>query len=241
MIKCLIVDNDATALQTLASYVEKVPFLMLAGSCQSVAEARTVIENEHVDAVFVETGLPDGNALDLVRSLSSAPIVVLMSADAACAVDGYKVSAAYYLLKPLDYNEFLEATEHVKRRYYVLHRAATANTQTAGYDDSIFLKSDHRMVKVHMSDIKYIEGMSEYLKVHIENQRPIVMLLSMKRIEESLPASFMRVHRSYIVNLKRIQEVSKSRIILDEATELPVGDNYREQFLQFLNKRVLGK
>ena len=109
-------------------------------------------------------------------------------------------------------------------------------------DDTIFIKTDYKVVKIAISDIRYIEGMSEYLKIHLEGQpKPIVTLLSMKKMEEYLPPSFMRIHRSYIVNLKRIQEVNKNRVIMDADTYLPIGDNYKEAFNDYLNTRFLGK
>ena len=117
---------------------------------------------------------------------------------------------------------------------------AAASNETPE-DDTIFVKTDYRVVKLAVSDIRYIEGMSEYLKIYLEGQKPVITLLSMKKMEEYLPPHFMRIHRSYIINLKKIQEVNKNRVILDADTYLPIGDNYREAFNNYLNTKFLGK
>ena len=134
-------------------------------------------------------------------------------------------------------DEFNHAAVKLKRQIELERRVSVQNL----LDDTIFFKTEHKVVKVHMHDIRYVEGMSEYLKIYVEGQRPIVVLLSMKRIEERLPAvKFMRIHRSYIVNLQKIQEVNKNRVILDNDTFLPIGDSYRDKFVGYLNAKVLG-
>ena len=153
------------------------------------------------------------------------------------AIDGFRLDAVDYLLKPFGMDEFNHAALKLKRQFELERRVSVQNL----LDDTIFFKTEHKVVKVHMHDIRYVEGMSEYLKIYVEGQRPIVVLLSMKRIEERLPAvKFMRIHRSYIVNLQKIQEVNKNRVILDNDTFLPIGDSYRDKFVGYLNAKVLG-
>ena len=260
MIKTLVSDDEPLALQQLAAYVKKIPFLTLVAECQSAVEAHDVINRERVDALFVDINMPDLNGMDFVRSLAAPPLVVFTTAYSEYAVDGYKVDAVDYLLKPFGLDDFRRAALRVKKRYeqenalLAQQQADDADSddiadelpqtdqgQALSESDSIFLKTEHRVVRVNVSDIRYVEGMSEYLKVHIEGTRPIVMLLSMKKMEERLPGNFLRIHRSYIVNMKKVQEVTKNRIVMDADTYLPVGDMYKDSLTQYLADRYLGR
>lgn len=239
MIKCLVIDDEPLALQQLASYVEKIPYFTLVAQCHGAVEAREIIDRERVDAIFVDINMPDINGMDFVKQLSAPPIVVFTTAYSEYAVDGYKVDAVDYLLKPFGLDDFKRAATKVKKRYELENNAAAQ--QPADDDDSIFLKTEHRVIRANIADIRYVEGMSEYLKIYIEGQRPIIMLLSMKKLEERLPSYFMRIHRSYIVNMKKVSEVSKSRVAIDADTVLPVGDIYKESLMQYLSDRSLGR
>lgn len=239
MIKCLVIDDEPLALQQLASYVEKIPYFTLVAQCHGAVEAREIIDRERVDAIFVDINMPDINGMDFVKQLSAPPIVVFTTAYSEYAVDSYKVDAVDYLLKPFGLDDFKRAATKVKKRYELENNAAAQ--QPADDDDSIFLKTEHRVIRANIADIRYVEGMSEYLKIYIEGQRPIMMLLSMKKLEERLPSYFMRIHRSYIVNMKKVSEVSKSRVAIDADTVLPVGDIYKEALMQYLSDRSLGR
>ena len=239
MIKCLVIDDEPLALQQLASYVEKIPYFTLVAQCHGAVEAREIIDRERVDAIFVDINMPDINGMDFVKQLSAPPIVVFTTAYSEYAVDGYKVDAVDYLLKPFGLDDFKRAAAKVKKRYELENNAAAQ--QPADDDDSIFLKTEHRVIRANIADIRYVEGMSEYLKIYIERQRPIIMLLSMKKLEERLPSYFMRIHRSYIVNMKKVSEVSKSRVAIDADTVLPVGDIYKDALMQYLSDRSLGR
>ena len=239
MIKCLVIDDEPLALQQLASYVEKIPYFTLVAQCHGAVEAREIIDRERVDAIFVDINMPDINGMDFVKQLSAPPIVVFTTAYSEYAVDGYKVDAVDYLLKPFGLDDFKRAATKVKKRYELENNAAAQ--QPADDDDSIFLKTEHRVIRANIADIRYVEGMSEYLKIYIEGQRPIIMLLSMKKLEERLPSYFMRIHRSYIVNMKKVSEVSKSRVAIDADTALPVGDIYKDALMQYLSDRSLGR
>ncbi len=245
MIKVLAIDDEPLALQQLASYIQKVPFLQLVGQCQSALEAKDILNREPVDAVFCDINMPDLNGMDFVKSLAAPPLIVFTTAYSEYAVEGFKVNAVDYLLKPFGLDDFRRAANRLKERLEtspVAVPVAEMPQSNAEEDDTIFIKTDYKVVKIAISDIRYIEGMSEYLKIHLEGQpKPLVTLLSMKKMEEYLPPSFMRIHRSYIVNLKRIQEVNKNRVIMDADTYLPIGDNYKEAFNDYLNTRFLGK
>ena len=244
MIRCLAIDDEPLALRQLAAYIQKIPFLQLVKACESALEARQIMEEEMIDAIFVDINMPDLNGMDFVKSLAAPPLVVFTTAYSEYAIDGFKVDAVDYLLKPFGLDDMKRAAHKVKTRYDLLNATPTTTVTTPTDDDNtIFLKTEHRMVRVDIDKIRYIEGMSEYLRIYLEGvQRPLIVLLSMKKLEERLPsASFMRVHRSYIINLRKIQEVNKSRVIMDADTYIPIGDLYREAFNNYLDKKFLGK
>ena len=235
----MAIDDEPLALQQVVTYINKVPFLELAAQCQSALEARQFLEQDTVDAIFCDINMPDLNGMDFIKSLVTPPMVVFTTAYAEYAVEGFKVNAVDYLLKPFGLQDFQRAANRLKERSLP---PTPPQKEEDTSDDTIFLKTEYRIVKVSISNIRYIEGMSEYLKVHVEGEsKPIITLLSMKKIEERLPDYFMRIHRSYIVNLKMIQEVNKNRIIMDKETFLPIGDMYKDTFQHYLDTKFLGK
>ena len=241
MIRCLAIDDEPLALQQLVAYIQKVPFLELAAQCQSAMEARSFLENETVDAIFCDINMPDLNGMDFVKSLAVPPLIVFTTAYSEYAVEGFKVNAVDYLLKPFGLQDFQRAANRLRER---MEGAQTSSNQpvASASEDVLFLKTDYRIVKVSISDIRYVEAMSEYLKVWLESQpKPVITLLSMKKMEEHLPSHFMRIHRSYIINLTKIQEVNKNRVIMDADTYLPIGDMYKEAFQAYLDTKYLGK
>ena len=149
------------------------------------------------------------------------------------------MSAVDYLLKPFGLKEFQMAAAKVKKQYDMANFSQVSQVDE---DQAIFLKTEHKVVRMDISQIRYVEAMSEYLKIYLDNQiKPLVVLLSMKRLEDSLPRYFMRIHRSYIINLKKIQEINKNRVIMDAEAYLPIGDLYRERFNQYIESKFLGK
>ena len=240
MIRCLAIDDEPLALQQLVGYISKVPFLELAAQCQSALEARQFLENDTVDAIFCDINMPDLNGMDFVKSLAVPPLVVFTTAYSEYAVEGFRVNAVDYLLKPFGLQDFQRAANRLRER--LVSTSSVDQPVVSESDDTLFLKTDYRIVKVNIPDIRYVEGMSEYLKVWIEGEaKPIITLLSMKKIEERLPASFMRIHRSYIINLDKIQEVNKNRVIMDADTYLPIGDLYKDAFQAYLDTKFLGR
>jgi len=244
MIRCIAIDDEPLALQQIVAYIGKVPFLELAAQCQSALEARQFLEQDTVDAIFCDINMPDLNGMEFVKSLTVPPLVVFTTAYSEYAVEGFRVNAVDYLLKPFGLQDFQRAANRLKER---LESSVASSTVVGGSaaettDDTIFLKTEYRIVKVSISDIRYVEAMSEYLKVWLSSEsKPIITLLSMKKMEERLPNTFMRIHRSYIVNLTKIQEVNKNRIIMDAETYLPIGDLYKEAFQAYLDTKFLGK
>ena len=242
MIRCLAIDDEPLALQQIVAYIGKVPFLELAAQCQSALEARQYLENDTVDAIFCDINMPDLNGMDFVKSLVVPPLVVFTTAYSEYAVEGFRVNAVDYLLKPFGLQDFQRAANRLKDRFEASANPTSSDNSLTSDDNTLFLKTDYRIIKVSIPDVVYIEGMSEYLKVWIDGEaKPIITLLSMKKIEERLPDYFMRIHRSYIINLTKIQEVNKNRVIMGPDVYLPVGDLYKEAFQTYLNTKFLGK
>lgn len=239
MINCIAVDDEPLALKQLENYISQVPFLDFKGGCRCAAEAMKYIREDIVDAIFLDINMPDINGIDFVKTLVTPPIIVFTTAYADYAVEGFKVNAVDYLLKPFGLDEFRRAAEKVRVQYEQREGNSTA---VADEDDSLFFKTDYKIVRVNVSSISCIEGMSEYLKLHMDgNVDPLVILLSMKKLEGRLPSYFMRVHKSYIINLRKIREVARGRVLMEDGTLIPVGDMYKEAFQAYLYSKFLGK
>ncbi|MBR3076268.1 MAG: response regulator transcription factor [Bacteroidales bacterium] len=242
MIRVIAVDDEPLALRQLESYIAKVPFFSLVASCSSAIEAMAVLEDSVVDAMFLDINMPDLSGLDFARSLSAAPMIVFTTAYSEYAVEGFKVDAVDYLLKPFSLGDFMKAAEKLKARYVLLAAAASPAAapavSSAPADDSLFFRTDYKSVKVKLDDIRYVEGMSEYIKVYVKwSLTPLVVLLGMKHLMEKLPLErFMRIHRSYIIPLACLKEVGKNEVVLEDGTVLPVGDIYRQDLKDYLSK-----
>ena len=239
MIRCLIIDDEPLAVVQMEKYVERTPFMECAGTCCSAAEAIELLGREQVDVMFLDINMPDVNGLQLVRSLSRPPMVVFTTAYSEYALEGFKVDAVDYLLKPICFEDFLKAANKVKElidlremamaRHEALHAVAA---ETKEMRDSLFVKSDYRILRIPISSIVYVEGQA----------KPVISLLSMKKVEDALPQdSFMRVHRSYIVNLGKIKEVAKMRIVYDGDVYVPIGEMYKDAFFDYIDKYFIGK
>ncbi|REA62184.1 DNA-binding response regulator [Dyadobacter luteus] len=240
-LKCIAVDDEPLALGLVASFVEKTPFLELTGKFSSAVEALDFIHKQAVDLIFLDIQMPDLTGIELARVIekagSSAPRIIFTTAFNQYALDGFKVDALDYLLKPFNYEEFLKASTKAKA-YVELVRKASQNPATAETkDEYLFLKVEYQLVRIAYDDILYMEGLKDYVKVHLKSdQKPILSLTSLKHLEEKLPpARFMRIHRSFIVNLDQIGAVTRNSIQIGQTT-IPVSDQYKESFNQFLSK-----
>lgn len=246
MIRCLIIDDEPLAVVQLEKYMERVPFLEHVASCHSAGEAFEALAANEVDVMFVDINMPDIDGVQFVRSLSDPPMVVFTTAYSEFAVDGFRVNAVDYLLKPVGFDDFLRAANKVNEMYALRNAAkATLAAQNDSVEctDSLFVKSDYRILRVPIDSIVYVESMSEYVRIFVEGQpKPIISLLSMKKIEETLPGDcFMRVHRSYIANLNKIKEVSKMRISYGDDICVPIGDMYKDALFDYIDRRLVGK
>lgn len=237
MIKCIAIDDEPLALKQMADYIQKTPFLELAGQFESALQAIPFLHDNNIDLMFVDINMPDLSGMDFVKSLNNPPKVIFTTAYSEYAIEGFRVDAIDYLLKPIGYADFLKAAEKAKERFTA---NIPENTKVESDEKFLFIKSEYKIVRINLSEIKYIEGMREYVRIHIESQKPVMTLMSMKKMEEYLPdKNFMRVHRSFIVNLEKITTIERNRIIFDEDVFIPVSDQYKVKFQEFLNDNFL--
>ena len=236
MINCIAIDDEPLALKQITSYIEKTPFLKLQNSFESAIDALSFLQENNVELMFVDINMPDLNGMDFVKSLENPPKIIFTTAYSEYALEGFKVDALDYLLKPIDYAAFLKASNKAKSWFDL---QSSKPEQINSNDDFLFIKSEYKILRVKLNDIKYIEGMREYVRIHLTNEKPIMTLLSMKAVEQQLPsANFMRVHRSYIVNLKMITTIERNRIVFDKVY-IPVSEQHKEAFQQFINNNFL--
>ncbi len=242
MVRCVAVDDEPLALRQIKEYIARTPSLELVAACRSASQARDVLDREDADLLFVDIDMPDQNGLDFVGSLDGFRFVIFTTAYSEFAIDGFKLNVIDYLLKPFGYDEFLKAVEKAVSLKELIERSRSADEarqEEAAVEDREFLsvRADYRTMLVRISDIVYLESVGEYVRLHIAGSSPIVTLFRLKNMETTLPAdSFMRVHRSYIVNLRRITGYAKGRIYFDGEEYVPLGEKYREQFLKYIDK-----
>jgi len=236
MITCIAIDDEPLALRQITSYIEKTPFLELKESFEGPIDAITYLQTNTIDLMFVDINMPDINGLDFVKSLENPPKIIFTTAYSEYAVEGFRVDAIDYLLKPIDYATFLKASNKAKS-WFDVHEKQPEQLQAN--EDFLFIKSEYKIVRIKLDDIKYIEGMREYIRIHLVNEKPIMTLLSMKAMEAQLAnKNFMRVHRSFIVNLNKITTIERNRIVFDKVY-IPVSEQYKGKFQQFVEKNFL--
>lgn len=235
-LNCLIVDDEPLALDLLEAYVKRTPFLNLKGKCSNALEVLQVLKEQEVDLIFLDIQMPELSGLELSRLIDNRIKIIFTTAFEQYALEGFKVDALDYLLKPISYPEFLKATNKALQ-WFEMSRNTSSKIVEEG--DDIFVKSDYKLVKLQLHKIQYIEGLKDYVKIYVDDRpQPVVALLSMKMFEEMLPSSFIRVHRSFIVNLDKITVIERNRIVFGK-TYIPVSDSYKDKFLEFINRRTL--
>lgn len=230
--KCIVVDDEPLALDLLESYVRKTPFLELAGKYSSAVQAMKELANQQVDLIFLDIQMPELNGLEFSRMLPPETCIIFTTAFDQYAIDGYKVNAIDYLLKPISYPDFLQAANKALHQHELMHRTPQDKI------DSIFVKSEYKLVQIELRKILYVEGLKDYIKIYEEdNPKTVLSLMSMKAMEDLLPPSqFMRVHRSYIVRKDKIRVIDRGRIVFGK-TYIPISDSYKQAFQEYLEKR----
>ena len=237
MINCIAIDDEPLALRQMEKYIGNTPSLSLAATFESAIDAMTYLESHNVDLMFVDINMPDLNGMDFVKSLVHRPQVIFTTAYSEYAVEGFKVDALDYLLKPIGYPDFLKAANKAISFFSPQKEFRIAPQKEDGF---LLIKSGYKIVRINHSEIKYIEGMREYLRFHLIDGRTVMSLLSMKKMEDQLPEDeFMRVHRSYMVRLDQIKTIERNRIVFDGEVYIPVSNRYSAAFQAFLKKNFL--
>ncbi|GAK35693.1 LytR/AlgR family response regulator transcription factor [Bacteroides graminisolvens] len=230
ILNCAIVDDEPLALSLLESYVNKTPFLNLTGKYSSAMQAMKELPDMKVNLLFLDIQMPELNGLEFSRMVDSQTRIVFTTAFGQYAIDGYRVNALDYLLKPISYPDFLQAANKALQWFDLVQKPEEK--------ESIYVKSDYKLVQIELKKILYIEGLKDYIKIYLEDSpKPILSLMSMKSMEELLPTNrFMRVHRSYIVQKEKIRIIDRGRIVFDK-TYIPISDSYKQAFQSFLDER----
>ena len=233
-ISCIAIDDEPLAVKKISAYIQKTPFLELVAECRSAFEAMEIINNRTIQLIFIDINMPDLSGLEFVKSLTDKPYIVFTTAYSEYALEGFQVDAADYLLKPITYSSFLKAANKVKNLIEL--NANSQKESIRATASHLFVKSDYKLIRIELDDIKFIESQHEYIKIHLINSNPVMTLLSMKSVEEQLPSGrFMRVHRSYIVNLTKISVIERNRIVFDSKVYIPVSDQYKEKFQEYID------
>jgi two-component system response regulator LytT len=237
MIQTIAIDDEPLALQLVTGYIKQTPFLQFIGGFDNPMSALEFYESHPVELVFLDIQMPDLLGTDFVRKLQPGPKIVFATAFEKFALEGFKLDAVDYLLKPFGYEEFLVAAQKA-RNLIELERMKVAKIETN--EKFLFLKSEYKIIRINFDDILYIEGLKDYVKVFLKNEaRPILSINSLKTLEAKLPASrFMRVHRSFIVNLERVETIERFRIVFGKVY-IPVSEQYKDKFQQFLDENFL--
>jgi len=240
ILNCIAVDDEPLALGLVCAFIEQTPFLKLVARFSSAVEALKAVHQQKIDLIFLDIQMPDLNGLELARILDHGnklekPRIIFTTAYNQFALEGYRVDALDYLLKPFNYEEFLRAAH--KAMAYAELASRTITTAGAEPDNYLFLKVEYQLVRIALNDINYIESLKDYVKVWLQSsEKPILSLTSLKALEERLPAKrFMRIHRSFIVSLDRINSITRNSVQIGKIN-ITVGDQYKDTFAEFINK-----
>ncbi len=235
-IKCLAVDDEPLALELVKGYIEQTPFLELAGTCDSALEAISFLESHEVQLIFLDIQMPGLTGTSLMRSLKNKPRVIFTTAYEEYALEGFRLDAVDYLLKPFDYEEFLRAAQ--KARDLFLLEAGMKNEIPD--NDYFFIKSDYKLVKVVIADITHIEGLKDYVKIYLTSSpKPLLTLMSLKNLESLLPSDrFLRVHRSFIINIRHITGIERNLLHLHNM-QIPMSESYKSQLMEMINDKIV--
>ena len=237
MIRVVAIDDEPLALQLVKEYVEKTPFLELAGVFDNPVEAVAFIKSSDVDLVLLDIQMPDLTGTELAGVISGGPKVIFTTAYEKYALEGFRLDAVDYLLKPFSYAEFLKAVQKAEKLIN-LERKELPSLEIR--NEFLFIKSDYKIRRIDFSEIHYIEGLKDYVKIFLRGEKkPVLSLSTLKALEARLPEDrFMRVHRSYIVSLETVKVIERGRIVYGEV-RIPVTDQYHEKFQEFLDRNFI--
>jgi DNA-binding LytR/AlgR family response regulator len=243
VLTCAIIDDEPLAVSLLESYVNKTPFLQLEGMYNSAVDALDQFSRQPVELLFLDIQMPELNGLEFSRIIGNDTRIIFTTAFGQYALDSYKVNALDYLLKPISYPDFLQSANKALQWYDLFHKPeekASEPVLNKTKAESIFVKSEYKLIQVELRKILYIEGLKDYIKIYTEGEtRPVISLMSMKTMEDLLPTDrFIRVHRSFIVQPEKIKVIDRNRIVFGKEY-IPISDSYRQKFNDFLNEHSL--
>ncbi|MBL7762780.1 MAG: response regulator transcription factor [Chitinophagaceae bacterium] len=226
MLRCLAIDDEPLALELLEDNISKVPYMQLVAKCSNPIEAMKVLQEQAVDLIFLDIQMPGLTGLQFLQSLTQKPMAILVTAYEKYALEGYNLDVVDYLVKPVSLERFIRACNKAWELFQLRNKTTTATAGNPGY---IFVNVDYSLLKVIVSDITWIEGLKDYIKINLKSSsKPVITRMSMKSMEEELPASdFIRIHKSFIVSKEHITAVRKSSVFIGNM-ELPISDNYRD-------------
>ncbi|GAA3650666.1 LytR/AlgR family response regulator transcription factor [Flavivirga jejuensis] len=230
---CIIIDDEPLALELLEDFISKISFLELVASCSNGFEATAVLQDHKIELIFTDIEMPDFSGIDIIKSLDHKPMFIFTTAYSHYAVEGFNLSAIDYLVKPIPFHRFLKAATRAQNTLNLRQEEESGKVvneeSTCGF---IFVKSEYENLKVNLEEIKYIEGLKDYVKIYINADKPILTLSTLKKFANRLgQTNFIRVHKSFIVSLKHIHSVQRNRIIIDEK-RIPIGLNYKDEFIK---------
>ncbi|HNP22227.1 MAG TPA: LytTR family DNA-binding domain-containing protein [Panacibacter sp.] len=226
MLRCIAVDDEPLALDLLVDNISQVPYLQLIEQCSNAFEAINILQQQPIDLIFLDIQMPGLTGLQFIQSMPQKPMIILVTAYEKYALDGFNLDVTDYLVKPVSFERFVKACNKALELFELKNKKEVA---TENGNDYIFVNVEYKLLKVVLTDIVWIEGLKDYIKIHLKStNRPVITRMSLKTIEEQLPSGkFIRVHKSYIVSVNYITAVMKNSIFIGEL-ELPVGDLYRD-------------
>jgi len=237
MLNCIAVDDEPLALNLLEDNISKVPNLHLVAKCADAFEATKVLQEHAIDLIFIDIQMPGLTGLQFIKSLAQKPMVILITAYKQYALDSYDLDVIDYLVKPVALDRFMKACNKATQLHQLKgQHKENQNTPTA---DHFFLNVDYSLLKIFYNDILWIEGLRDYVKVHLQSTvKPVVARMSLRSLEEQLPTSkFLRIHKSYLVGIDRISAIRKNSVFIQDA-ELPVGETYRDVIIKLTGKNI---
>ena len=236
MMRCIAVDDESLALDLLEDNIRKVPFLTLVKCCKNAFEAHEVVMKENIDLMFLDIQMPGISGVQFLQSISNPPLVIFITAYEQFAIQGFNLDVVDYLLKPVSFDRFLKAANKA-HELFTLKSSVPSNASS----EYLFVNSEYNLVKINIRDIIYIEGLKDYIKIFITNAtRPIITRLSMKSIEEKLPADrYVRVHKSFIISIDKIISIRKGKISINNV-HVPISEHYKENLYRFIDPKSLG-
>jgi len=237
MIKCIAVDDEPLALSLMEDYISKVSYLQLVAKCSDAFEAQKALQQNEVDLIFIDIQMPGLTGLQFIQSLTSRPMIILVTAYEKFALEGFNLNVVDYVLKPVELARFMQASNKALELYELKHQSKDSSANKPEY---FFVNVDYSLVKVMFSDITWIEGLRDYVKIHLKSSsKPLMVRMTVRAVEDELPASnFKRIHRSYVVAINSISSIRKGSVFIGEM-ELPVGDTYKEVINQLTGKNTL--